>query len=101
MLFGEIADGQMKLNEFGEIVRAEWERTAIVRPNVELGVYVIMPNHVHGILIFVEDAVGVQVLGRAAWIATRGSTNRNSSYNGHASRSHRIRLNPCIRDEVR
>lgn len=58
MLFGGIVDGEMKLNEFGEIVRAEWERTARVRPNVELGVCVMMPNHVHGILIFVEDVVG-------------------------------------------
>jgi len=58
MLFGEIVDGVVKLNEMGEIVREEWERTAIVRPNVELGEYVIMPNHVHGILVFVDDMVG-------------------------------------------
>jgi len=58
MLFGEIVDGKMILSEFGEIVREEWERTAIVRPNVELGEYVVMPNHFHGILIFIDDIVG-------------------------------------------
>jgi putative transposase len=52
-LFGEIGNGEMILNEIGEIVREEWERTAAVRHNVELGEYVIMPNHVHGILVFV------------------------------------------------
>jgi putative transposase len=57
-LFGEITDGEMMLNEIGEIVREEWERTAAVRLNVELGEYVIMPNHVHGILVFVDDDVG-------------------------------------------
>ena len=58
MLFGEIVDGNVLLNDFGQIVREEWERTAIVRPNVELGEYVVMPNHFHGILIFVDDIVG-------------------------------------------
>ena len=42
------------MNEWGDIVREEWERTAVVRPNVELGEYIVMPNHIHGILIFHE-----------------------------------------------
>lgn len=58
MLFGDVVDGTAVLNELGEIVRDEWERTAIVRPNVELGEYVVMPNHFHGILVFVDDFVG-------------------------------------------
>ena len=55
MLFGEIVNGEMKLNDFGKIVQDEWEQTAIVRPNVELGDYIVMPNHFHGILVFVDD----------------------------------------------
>ena len=64
MLFGKIIDGEtpqgdhVVLNDFGEIVRTEWERTAVIRPNVELGAFVVMPNHVHGILVFVDDIVG-------------------------------------------
>jgi len=57
-LFGEIEQGKMVLNEIGEVVREEWERTAMVRHNVKLGEYVIMPNHVHGVLVFVDDGVG-------------------------------------------
>ena len=55
-LFGEIVDGEMRLNEFGEIVRAEWFQTAIVRPYVMLypDEFVMMPNHVHGILWIVD-----------------------------------------------
>ena len=51
-LFGEVVDGQMRLNPFGEIVREEWFRTAVVRPYVMLAPdeFVVMPNHVHGII---------------------------------------------------
>ena len=51
-LFGEVVDGQMQLNPFGEIVREEWFRTAVVRPYVMLDPdeFVVMPNHVHGII---------------------------------------------------
>ena len=51
-LFGEVVDGVMRLNAFGEIVRDEWFRTAVVRPYVMLDPdeFVVMPNHVHGII---------------------------------------------------
>jgi len=35
-LFGEIVEGEMRLNDFGVIVREEWEKTAVVRSNVDL-----------------------------------------------------------------
>jgi REP element-mobilizing transposase RayT len=50
-LFGEIENGKMRLNDFGKIVQEEWLQTARVRPNVELGEYVVMPNHLHGIIV--------------------------------------------------
>lgn len=50
-LFGGVVDGVMRLNGWGEIVREEWEKTPQIRPEVELGVYQIMPNHFHAILI--------------------------------------------------
>jgi REP element-mobilizing transposase RayT len=58
-LFGEIVDGVMKLNEYGQIVYKEWFRTAIMRPNIELfeEEFVVMPNHIHGI-IWIEDVTG-------------------------------------------
>lgn len=55
-LFGDIVDGKMQLNEYGEIVRDEWFRTAAVRPYVWLypDEFVVMPNHVHGIIWIVD-----------------------------------------------
>ncbi len=56
-LFGDIVDGKMRLNEFGQIVEKEWLHTPIVRPYVELDEFVIMPNHFHGIIVL-SDNVG-------------------------------------------
>lgn len=55
-IFGEVVDGEMRLNEWGEIARAEWFKTAELRPQVELfeDEFVVMPNHVHGIVWLVE-----------------------------------------------
>lgn len=50
-LFGEIKGNKMILNEYGEIAYHEWARTSELRKNVELDVFVIMPNHLHGIII--------------------------------------------------
>jgi REP element-mobilizing transposase RayT len=50
-LFGQIIDGEMVLNEYGTIAFNEWLNTPNVRKNVELGAFVVMPNHVHGIII--------------------------------------------------
>ena len=49
-LFGKITDGKMILNEMGIIAQREWLKTTEIRPNVELGEFVIMPNHMHGII---------------------------------------------------
>lgn len=56
-LFGEIMDGVMQLNRWGEIARMEWFKTAELRPHVELheGEFVVMPNHIHGIIWLVEN----------------------------------------------
>ncbi|GAB4502455.1 MAG: transposase [Anaerolineales bacterium] len=55
-LFGEIVDGVMKLNGWGEIARREWFKTAELRPYVELyeDEFVVMPNHAHGIMHIVR-----------------------------------------------
>jgi REP element-mobilizing transposase RayT len=48
--FGVIKNGEMVLNEFGKIVRQCWLDLPNHYKNCELGVWVIMPNHFHGII---------------------------------------------------
>lgn len=49
-LFGDIKNGKMELNEFGKIAEEEWLKSVEIRGNISLGEYVIMPNHIHGII---------------------------------------------------
>jgi REP element-mobilizing transposase RayT len=49
-MFGDIADNEMRLNELGRIVHDEWQKTRIQRANIQLDEFVVMPNHVHGIV---------------------------------------------------
>jgi REP element-mobilizing transposase RayT len=63
-LFGNIIDREMQLNECGEIVQGEWLRTSTVRPNVTLDAFVVMPNHIHGIIMLTKDTVGA-----TRWVA--------------------------------
>ena len=49
--FGKIVDDQMILNDIGKIVQEEWLKTAEIRKYVQLDAFIIMPDHIHGIII--------------------------------------------------
>ena len=50
-VFGEIIDGKMDMNNFGIIADTFWKTIPIHFPFVKLDEYIIMPDHVHGIII--------------------------------------------------
>ena len=50
-LFGDIEDGEMRLSDAGRVVGATWEGLPSYNPGVALDVFVIMPNHFHGIIV--------------------------------------------------
>lgn len=50
-LFGDIVNGEMILNEYGKIAANSWQELARHFPHITLGEWVIMPNHVHGIIV--------------------------------------------------
>jgi len=49
--FGKINNGKMVLNEIGKIVDEYWNKIESLHKNIDLDHYVIMPNHIHGIII--------------------------------------------------
>lgn len=50
-LLGEITDGKMKLSSLGEIVYCQWLQLPNRFSNIILDAFIIMPNHIHGIVI--------------------------------------------------
>ena len=53
-IFGEVTGGEMRVNALGRLVQAYWDAIPAHFPNTTMDAFVIMPNHVHGIL-FVHD----------------------------------------------
>jgi len=51
LLFGEIVNEMMILNKLGEIVADKWQWLETQYDYVELGAWIVMPNHFHGVLI--------------------------------------------------
>lgn len=56
--FGQVKNGTMVLNEYGQIANDEWVKTAQIRPNVQLHEFVVMPNHIHGIIQLLDIGRG-------------------------------------------
>ena len=64
-LFGEIVNDRMELNNAGILTRQCWQEIPQHFPGVALDEFVVMPNHVHGIIVIndatiVGESVGVQ-----------------------------------------
>ena len=82
-LFGKIVDdgrGTMicALNEYGRIAEKEWIKTPKMRPNIRLDVFVIMPNHIHGIIEINEIADGRGTTHRAPTVEQFGKPTANT-----------------------
>ncbi len=70
-VFGEVLNGGMRLNAYGEIAQACWEAISNHFRHVELDKFVVMPNHVHGILWIVRR-VGAHAVGARHAVPLRG-----------------------------
>ena len=50
-LFGEVVNGVMMLNDAGEMVRSVWDELSRHYPGINVDGFVVMPNHIHGIVV--------------------------------------------------
>ncbi len=56
-LLGNIVEGEMILSEHGEIVKECWNDLPNHYDSIELDEYIVMPNHVHGIIMIIQDDI--------------------------------------------
>jgi REP element-mobilizing transposase RayT len=56
--FGEMINGKLKISPVGAIAYVLWKEIKNHAKNIELGEFIVMPNHVHGILILNDDDLG-------------------------------------------
>jgi REP element-mobilizing transposase RayT len=57
-ILGEVEDGEVRLAETGRLVGSTWDALPTYYPGVALDAFVIMPNHVHGIILLEPGIVG-------------------------------------------
>ena len=85
-LFGEVVDGEMRLNDAGRMVVAEWERLPALFPNVVLDAFVVMPNHIHGIVILTDPADDATDGATAIGATISGATTGGAATGGATTR---------------
>lgn len=73
----DIVGGIVNLSKMGEIAAEEWQKTPKIRPNVTLDAWVIMPNHIHGI-ITIQNPVPVETPRRDVSSTNKSQLKPNS-----------------------
>lgn len=63
-LFGDVAGDEVRLNECGEIVGGAWDDVPGHYDGAETDAFVVMPNHVHGVIVITDETRGVMGAGR-------------------------------------
>jgi REP element-mobilizing transposase RayT len=66
-LFGQVVEGVVRLSSAGQIVQEEWLASAELRTEIALGEFLVMPNHLHGIVHILATQNGPPMLCRGAW----------------------------------
>ncbi|HEY9692650.1 MAG TPA: transposase [Oculatellaceae cyanobacterium] len=54
-LLGHVINSTVELNRYGQVVQYNWNLLAKKFTNVQLDEFVIMPNHIHGVIKLIES----------------------------------------------
>ena len=77
-LFGDIINKAVVLNDFGTIVKQEWEKSSTIRKEIILHEYIIMPNHFHAIVELAAQDKENTLIGRGDRpVAQNGPTKKS------------------------
>ena len=62
-LLGQVIDGRMQLNDAGRMVQSVWDELPDHYPGVRINAFVVMPNHVHGIVVLTGGSMIDNLVG--------------------------------------
>ena len=94
--FGDVIEEKVRLSTIGEIVADEWQKTVRIRKNVSLDAWIIMPNHLHGIVIINNNN---EPHGNAHGVATcRDALHASKNGNAHGVLPHRNACNAIYKE---
>ncbi len=94
--FGRIKDGKMEPSPIGRITQNAWQKLTQVYKNIELDEFIVMPNHIHGIIRInkeIRATVGAAAIGGA----------RRGVHVTHAPRrvpTHMYTIKPLIKNSI-
>ena len=77
-LFGRITGGRMELNRAGEIAAASWVWLSRRYTRIELDEYVVMPNHLHGIVVIAREIESAPVKSHNV-VVSQGANKKGAS----------------------
>ena len=78
-LFGDVVDGVVQLSDVGKIVEDVWLGLPDHYYHLRLGDYVVMPNHIHAIMILIDDEIALTPVGADLSSAPTNPNHTNDS----------------------
>lgn len=79
-LFGEIKNGEIIKNKIGNIVESEWLKTPPIRPEIKLDEYIVMPDHIHGIVWIDWSIVDLSNVGARSRVPLRQNYHQHNKW---------------------
>ena len=83
-LFGDVSSDEMRLNDGGELIRRAWQVLPNLFPAVAIDEFVVMPNHIHSILV-INETVEAALEGTRIPLAPYPSDNTSTWSNEECS----------------
>ena len=80
-IFGKIVEGKINLNKFGQIIEQAWMNLPKQFANVKLDEFVVMPDHLHGVVVIKESKSNKKSISNREGLMNQARTYENKSAN--------------------
>ena len=94
-LFGNVVGGAMAENDYGNIVRQCWNDLPAHYPHIRLEEFVVMPNHIHGIIVIRDSVLADDPVGAGLKPAPTTTTQSAPTHPVRATHSVRAGFKPA------